>query len=473
MVYYRKMEGMERVLATDNVEQVGQKVTVKGWVHARRDHGKLIFIDLRDRSGLLQVVFWGGGDKELFDKANKLRPEFVVSVTGTVQKRNEGQVNPDLPTGTVELGAESLEIISEAETPPFEVSADTSEVGEDIRLKYRYLDLRSERMQKNLRLRSQFVQKCREYLFGQDFVEIETPILTESTPEGSRDFVVPSRLHTGSFYALPQSPQQYKQLLMVAGFERYFQIARAIRDEDPRADRGFEHTQVDIEMSFVEQEDVMNSVEAMVTQAVESLGFKVKEKPFPRFTYAEAMEKFKADKFDLRSEEEKKDGKTLAYAWVYKFPFFEHTEDGHWTFTHNPFSMPVPEHVDDLLAGKNIENILTTQYDLVCNGYESGGGSIRAHQPEILKAVYKVMGFSDEQIEERVGHMLEAFKFGTPPHGGIALGVERSIMNLTGESYLREVQAFPMTGRGQTAVMKGPKPLTDDQLKELGIKIIE
>lgn len=465
---------MERVLTSETVDKVGQKVTVKGWVHARRDHGRLIFIDLRDRSGLLQVVFWGGGDAELFKQAEHLRSEYVISIEGTVQKRQENQVNPDLPTGTVELAAEKLEVLNEAETPAFEIAdANAPEAGEEVRLKYRYLDLRREKMQHNIRLRSEFVRKCREYLFGKDFVEIETPLLTESTPEGSRDFVVPSRLNPGSFYALPQSPQQYKQLLMVGGFERYFQIARAIRDEDPRADRGFEHTQVDIEMSFVEQDDVMNTVEEMMVQTVEALGFKVKEKPFPRFTHAEAMEKFGADKFDLRSDEEKKDPKLLAYAWVYKFPFFEKHEEGGWTFTHNPFSMPVTEHVDDLLNNRNVENILTTQYDLVCNGYESGGGSIRAHSPEILKATYKVMGFDDEQIQERIGHMLEAFKYGAPPHGGIALGVERNLMNLTGESYLREVQAFPMTGKGQTAVMKGPKPLTDAQLKELGLKIVE
>jgi aspartyl-tRNA synthetase len=464
---------MERVLTSGTVDKVGDKVTVEGWVHARRDHGKLIFIDLRDRAGLLQIVFWGGGDADLFKQAEGLRGEFVILVEGTVQKRQENQVNPDLPTGTVELAAEKLEVLAESETPPFEIAdANAPEAGEEVRLKYRYLDLRREKMQRNIRLRSEFVRKCREYLFSKDFVEIETPLLTEATPEGSRDFVVPSRLNPGNFYALPQSPQQYKQLLMVGGFERYFQIARAIRDEDPRADRGFEHSQVDIEMSFVEQDDVMNTVEEMMTQTVEALGYKVKEKPFPRFTYAEAMEKFGADKFDLRSVEEKKDPKLLAYAWVYKFPFFEKTEEGGWTFTHNPFSMPVPEHVDDLLNNRNVENILTTQYDLVCNGYESGGGSIRAHKPEILKATYKVMGYSDEQIQDSVGHMLEAFKFGAPPHGGIALGVERNLMNLTGQEYRREVQAFPMSGKGQTAVMKGPKPLTDAQLKELGLKIV-
>jgi aspartyl-tRNA synthetase len=353
---------------------------------------------------------------------------------------------------------------------PFDITMDTIVTDEAVRLTYRYLDLRSPRMQKNIRTRSEFVQRCRDFLFRERFVEIETPLLTESTPEGSRDFVVPSRLHPGNFYALPQSPQQYKQLLMTGGFERYFQIARAVRDEDLRADRGFEHTQIDIEMSFVSMEDVMATVERMITDTVEAMGHTIKEKPFPRISYKDAMEKYGADKFDLRTEDEKAAG-VLAYAWVINFPFFEKTDEGGWTFTHNPFSMPIPEHVEWLLEGKNIPDILTTQYDLVCNGYESGGGSIRAHKPEILAATYKVMGMTGEELEERVGHMLRAFKLGTPPHGGIALGVERNIMNLTGESYLREVQAFPMTRGGKTAVMNAPKPLAEKQLKELGLKI--
>lgn len=223
-------------------------------------------------------------------------------------------------------------------------------------------------------------------------------------------------------------------------------------------------------MSFVDQESVMQTVEAMITTSVEAMGFTVKQKPFPRVTYAESMEKYGADKFDLRTEEEKKEG-ILAFAWVYKFPFFEKTPEGKWTFTHNPFSMPIAEHIDDLLTQKNIEGILTTQYDLVCNGFESGGGSIRAHRPEVLRATYRAMGYSDEETQERIGHMLEAFKYGTPPHGGIAIGVERIIMNLTGESYLREVQAFPMTRGGQTAVMNAPKPLTKEQLEELHLQI--
>jgi aspartyl-tRNA synthetase len=257
---------------------------------------------------------------------------------------------------------------------------------------------------------------------------------------------------------------------MNAGFERYVQIARAIRDEDLRADRGYEHTQIDVEMSFVEQSDVMDIIEEMITTTVESMGYTVQQKPFPRVTYAESMEKYGADKFDLRTQEDKENG-VLAYAWVIDFPFFEKTDKGTWTFTHNPFSMPKAEFIADLLKGENIENILTTQYDLVCNGYEAGGGSIRAHKPEIIEAVYKVMGNTEAETQEKVGHMLEAFKYGTPPHGGIALGVERSIMNLTGEESLREVQAFPMTRKGQTAVMNAPKSLEIEQLIELGISV--
>lgn len=259
-------------------------------------------------------------------------------------------------------------------------------------------------------------------------------------------------------------------MLMVGGFERYFQIAKCVRDEDLRADRGFEFTQIDVEMSFVEREDVLTTMEAMITETVEAMGFSIKQKPFPRISYAEAMEKYGADKFDLRTEEDKTNG-ILAYAWVVDFPFFEKTDEGGWTFTHNPFSMPKPEHVEWLMKGERVDEILTTQYDLVCNGYESGGGSIRAHKPEILKATYKIMGFDDAAIDEKVGHLLEAFKFGTPPHGGIAFGIERNIMNLAGESQLKEVQAFPMTRGGKTAVMSAPKALTEKQLAELGIEV--
>jgi len=459
---------MERTLINALGAHTGQTVSISGWVDVRRDQGKMIFFDFRDRSGLVQgVVLPGSG---AMDTAKEIRNEYVVRVEGVVNKRPEKNVQTDKLNGDIELEIKNIEVLNPSDAMPFDISGDTSGIDESVRAEYRYLDLRSKRMQKNIRTRSEFIRRCREYLFAKDFTEIETPLLTESTPEGSRDFVVPSRLNPGKFYALPQSPQQYKQLLMTAGFERYFQIARAVRDEDLRADRGFEHTQVDIEMSFVTMEDVMAAVEDMVTTVVEAMGYTIKEKPFPRISYKEALEKYGADKFDLRTEEDKANG-VLAYAWVVNFPFFEKTDGGEWTFTHNPFSMPIPEHLEWLMKGENIADILTTQYDLVCNGFESGGGSIRAHKPEILEAVYKVMGFSGTELEERVGHMLKAFRYGTPPHGGIALGVERTIMNLTGETYLREVQAFPMTRGGQTAVMNAPKALTDKQLKELGLTI--
>jgi aspartyl-tRNA synthetase len=458
----------QRTYIEDLKNHIGETVTINGWVSVRRDQGKLVFFDFRDMTGTVQGVVLP--KSAAIETAKDTTRESAVAVSGVVNKRPDKNVIADKQNGDIEMQIETMEILNRAQALPFEVIDDTAGINEETRLEHRYLDLRSERMQRNIRMRSQFVRLCREFLFGEKFAEIETPLLTASTPEGSRDFVVPSRLHPGKFYALPQAPQQYKQLLMVAGMERYFQIARAIRDEDLRADRGFEHTQVDIEMSFVEQEDVMNMVEAMITNVVERMGFTIKEKPFPRYTYAEAMEKFGADKFDLRTPEEKESG-VLAYAWIHKFPFFEKTDEGGWTFTHNPFSMPIPEHVEWLLEGKNIPEILTTQYDLVCNGFETGGGSIRAHKPEILRAVYKTMGYDNERTLESVGHMLEAFKYGAPPHGGIALGVERNLMNLTGEVYLREVQAFPMTRGGQTAVMKAPKPLTQAQLDELHIEV--
>lgn len=457
---------MERTLIKQTINKIGETVILKGWISAVRAHSKIIFIDLKDRSGVAQVVFFG----EVLEQAKDLRDEFVIEVEGIVNARPTSMINKGIETGTIEIEAKKLTILNESKTPPFELSKDTAIVDEGIRLKYRYLDLRTKRLQRNIKLRSEFVRKIREFLYAKDFTEIETPLLTKSTPEGSRDFVVPSRLQAGKFYALPQSPQQYKQLLMTAGFERYFQIARAIRDEDLRADRGFEHSQIDLEMSFVEMDDVMNLVEDMITEVVESLGFKIKEKPFPRISYTDAMTKHGADKFDLRTEEDKTNG-ILAYAWVIEFPFFEKTDEGKWTFSHNPFSMPIAEHVEWLLQGKNLDQILTTQYDLVCNGFETGGGSIRAHKPEILKATYNAMGYSEEETTESVGHMIEAFGYGTPPHGGIALGIERLIMNLTGEKYLREVQAFPMTGNGQTAVMTAPSDLTEKQLKELNIKV--
>lgn len=455
---------MNRSLTIQTTNLIGQTVLLKGWAATIRDHGKIAFVDLRDRSGLIQVVTDSSSVKDI-------KTESVIEVEGLVKERPDHLINTNLETGKVEIESKSIKLLAPSVDLPIPVGSDGGEIEESLRLKYRYLDLRRSRLNQNIKNRSKLVQAFREYLFKDDFTEIETPLLTKSTPEGSRDFLVPSRLQPGKFYALPQSPQQYKQLLMTAGFERYFQIARAVRDEDLRADRGFEHTQVDIEMSFMDQKEVMDTIEAAVCHAIEKLSGKILKKPFPVYTYEQAIKEFGEDKFDLRSEKEKEENK-LAFAWVIDFPFFEKTETGGWTFTHNPFSMPKPEFLDDLLAGKNIENILTSQYDLVCNGFEVGGGSIRSNKPEILKAVYRTMGYSDSEIEESVGHMLEAFAYGTPPHGGIALGVERLVMILQNEIYLREVQAFPQTGRGQTSVMQAPSEATPEQLQELKLKIV-
>ncbi len=462
---------MKRTYIKDLKDNIGKEIAIAGWVDVRRDHGKLIFIDLRDMSGKVQIVVLPNHE-EAHKAANSVRPEWVIEIIGKVNERPEKMVNKDEANGSFEIEALSFSVLNKSKTPPFEITEDTKDVEETTRLKYRYLDLRTKRMQRNIKIRSSFVQKCREYLFKENFTEIETPLLTESTAEGSRDFIVPSRLHPGKFYALPQSPQQYKQLLMTSGFEKYFQIARAIRDEDLRADRGFEHSQIDIEMSFVKEEDVMDLVEDMITKTVENMGYVIKEKPFPKIPYSDAIKKYGADKFDLRTEDEKKN-KVLAYAWVVDFPLFEKTDEGKWTFSHNPFSMPKENHIEWLKNGNNIEKIISSQYDLVCNGYEIGGGSIRSHDPDILRAVYKTMGYSDEEVEKSVGHMIEAYEYGTPPHGGLALGIERIIMNLTEENSLREVQAFPMTRSGHTSVMKGPSKVLQKHLTELGISIDE
>lgn len=452
-----------RTLTKDTVSQIGNEVTLSGWIGSRRDHGKIMFLDLRDRTGIVQLV----ATKQLADA----RIEDVVEVVGIVKERPSAMVNPKIETGTIEIDVRHMTILSKSKELPLPIDTDGYDISEETRMKYRYLDLRRPRLTRNIRLRSRFVDLVRQYLFRQDFIEIETPLLTKSTPEGSRDFLVPSRLQPGEFYALPQSPQQYKQLLMVAGFERYFQIARCLRDEDTRADRGFEHTQIDIEMSFVEREDVMKLDEALIISVIEELGFFLKQKPFPVFTYQQAMEQFGADKFDLRTQEEKDNG-VLAFAWVVDFPFFEKDKEGNWTFTHNPFSVPKPEHKKWLLQKDHIGEILTTQYDLVCNGYEVGGGSIRSHESDVLQKVFEIMGYDEHRIQGQFGHMLEAFHYGAPPHGGLAHGIERMLMTITQEPYLREVVAFPMTAGGKTSVMDAPSTVDPEQLREVGLSVL-
>jgi aspartyl-tRNA synthetase len=465
---------MKRTLVLETLKQVGKEVKLQGWVDTKRDHGKITFIDLRDKTGKIQCV----GYKMMGD----LTPESVVELVGLVKERPAKLVNENLPTGTIELEVKEYTILNKAKELPIGVDTDGLEIKEEARLKFRYLDLRRERMQKIFRLRSQFFKAISDELHSQDFVEIETPMLTESTKEGARDFIVPSRFNPGKFYALPQSPQQYKQLLMTAGFEKYFQIARCIRDEDLRADRGFEFTQLDLEMSFVNREEVMATVENLVKKSVKAVGGKLPKEEFPVFTYDEAIEKYGADKFDLRTDKEKEEG-VLAFAWVIKFPFFKKVDkediaevrDGKsgWTFTHNPFSAPEPEFEQDHLDKKNIGKIVTAQYDLVCNGYEAGGGSIRAHRADLLRSTFEIMGYSEEEIKHSVGHMMDAFEVGTPPHGGIALGLDRLVMILSGEESLKEVMAFPMTSTGKTAVMSGPSEVSEEQLKELHLKVVK
>ncbi len=454
---------MKTLYVENVIKKIGQDVELYGWVDSKRIHKKVVFIDLRDRTGLVQVV----GD----EKMKTVNSEDVLYVRGVVIKRPENLVNPKLKTGAVEVEVKEFKVLNATKPLPLPVGDDGYKIDEEVRLRYRYLDLRRPRLYKNLALRSKFIDLIRQYLFRQGFLEIETPILSETTPEGARDFIVPSRLQPGNFYALPQSPQQYKQLLMVAGVEKYFQIARCFRDEDPRADRAYgEFTQLDVEMSFVNREDVMALIETMIIEVYEKLGIPIKQTPFPVITYQEAIKKYGADKFDMRTPEEKKKN-VQAFAWVVDFPFFEKTEEGGWTFTHNPFSAPKPEHMENLLGKKNIPDILTTQYDLVCNGYEVGGGSIRNHRPEGLQAVFEIMGLSKEEINLKFGHMVEALGFGAPPHGGIAPGIDRLLTCITGEPSLREVIAYPMTSGGRTAVMKAPSTVKEDKLKELGISV--
>jgi len=454
---------MKRILNIETKKQIGKKVMVSGWVDSIRSHGKIAFVDLRDRSGILQMVAKN-------NVANNIHPEWVIEVEGKISQRPEKMINPELATGEVELSVDKIKVLSEAETIPFAINGDGYEISEDKRMKYRYLDLRRSRLQKNLRERQRTISFIRNFLEDDDFVEIETPMLTKSTPEGSRDFVVPSRLHQGRFYALPQSPQQYKQLLQIAGFEKYFQIARCLRDEDPRGDRQPEHTQMDLEMSFVNQEDVMALTEKMFINLVKKLypDKKIQEIPFPRLSYQEAMEKYKSDKPDIRKD--KKDSDSLAFCWVVDFPFFEKDKDNKWTFTHNPFSAPQPEFLKDLLEKKNIDKILASQYDLVLNGSEIGGGSIRNHQSEALESVFEIIGYTKKQIEENFGHMLTAFKYGVPPHGGIASGLDRFLAIMMGEESIREVIAFPKTGDGRDLMMDAPSEISKEQKKELKLK---
>lgn len=466
---------MERVYISNLSTYKGKEVLIKGWVDVRRDQGKMIFFDFRDMSGKVQgVVLPGSGAIEI---SKEIRDEFVVAVKGKVNERPERNRQADKQNGDIELEILELEILNKSEPMPYDIHSDTREINEEVRLKNRYIDLRNERMQKNIRIRHKIVKFMRDFLDKEGFLEIETPILTKSTPEGARDYIVPSRIWAGNFYALPQSPQQYKQLLMAGGMEKYFQMARCMRDEDTRGDRQPEFTQFDMEMSFVEREDVMALNENLLIEIVSKLfpEKKIQQIPFPRITYKEAMEKYGNDRPDIR--ENKDNPNLLAFCWVIDFPFFESTEKsdnpdgiGSWTYTHNPFSRPIPEHMENLMEKKNIGDILTSQYDIILNGYEIGGGSIRNHSAEALHTVFQILGHDGEKIEQDFGHMLHAFRTGTPPHGGIAWGLDRFIMLLQNEPNIREVIAFPKTGEGKDPMMGAPSMVDERQLKELGLE---
>ncbi|WP_461200253.1 aspartate--tRNA ligase [Anoxybacillus sp. TBDG-1] len=570
---------------------IGQTVRLKGWVQKRRDLGGLIFIDLRDRTGIVQIVFSPDVSKEALQVAETIRSEYVLDVEGTVVQREEGQVNRNLPTGTVEVHAIHVTILSEAKTPPFPIS-DKTDVSEDVRLKYRYLDLRRPVMFQTFQMRHQVTKAIRDFLDEEGFLEVETPILTKSTPEGARDYLVPSRVHPGEFYALPQSPQIFKQLLMVAGFERYYQIARCFRDEDLRADRQPEFTQVDIETSFMSQDDILAMVERMMARVMKvAKGIDIPI-PFPRMSYDEAIARFGSDKPDTRfglelvdlseqvrecgfkvfasavqnggqvkainvkgaadkysrkdidalteyvarygakglawlkvevdglkgpiakffNEDEQKQmmqtletetgdlllfvadkksvvadalgalrlklGKDLKlidesvfhFLWITDWPLFEYDEEeGRYYAAHHPFTMPVREDVPKFETDP--ASVRAQAYDLVLNGYELGGGSLRIFERNIQEKMFKTLGFTEEQAREQFGFLLEAFEYGTPPHGGIALGLDRLVMLLAGRSNLRDTIAFPKTASASCLLTEAPSAVSEAQLDELHLLV--
>ena len=444
----------------------GKEVTLCGWVATRRDHGKLIFIDIRDRYGLTQVVFIPKEcGQETYAKGSQLRSEFVIRVKGTVNKRPANTINPKLATGEIEVPAKELEVLNPSLTPPFEIE-DTLEVTEEARLKYRYLDLRRKKVFSNFIMRHNLYKVIRAFLDAQGFIESETPILTKSTPEGARDYLVPSRLNPGEFYALPQSPQLFKQILMVSGIDKYYQIAKCFRDEDLRADRQPEFTQLDLEMSFPDEEDIFLVIERLmqlIFKEIKGIDIPV---PFPRMSFAQAQAKYATDKPDLRKEFNTE----FAFVWIKDFPLFKYNEEEkRWESEHHPFTAPAAE--DLALLEETPAKIKSRSYDLVLNGTELGSGSIRIHDQALQEKIFKIIGLSREEAHKRFGFLMEAFQFGAPPHGGFAFGIDRLLAILAGEDSIREVITFPKTQKAFCPLTNAPSGVDERQLKELHLSI--
>lgn len=450
-----------------NATHKDQEVTLCGWVHRRRDHGKLIFIDIRDRYGITQVVFVPSVNREAHQTAQQLGPEFVIKIKGKVNVRPKGNVNPEIPTGEIELTVDSLEILNPSEVPVFEI-AGGAEISEELRLTYRYLDLRHSPVMEALKIRHRLCLLVRNFLNQQGFIEVETPVLTKSTPEGARDFLVPSRLNPGEFFALPQSPQLFKQILMVSGLDRYFQIVKCFRDEDLRADRQPEFTQLDMEMSFVNEEDIFSLTESLFKKIFKEIKGIDIPTPFPRLTHAQAMRDYKSDKPDVRKHKDE-----FSFLWVVDFPLFKYNEEeSRWESEHHPFTSLNEADLPYLEKGEYAK-VRSRSYDLVLNGNEIGSGSIRIHKKDLQKKIFGIIGLQPEEAERRFGFLLKAFQYGAPPHAGVAYGIDRLVAILLGLDSIRDTIAFPKTQKGNCPMTEAPSLVDEKQIRDLGLTVIK